>query len=133
MITTTGIRPPPRPEPSRPRRTGADGFQVRDAGATGGGAAVGGVALGGLLSLQEEPAGERDARALAGGFAVLSALSDLQRDLLHQGGDGGPDDSIRRLDQALAAMPGADDPRLVALTRMVALRARIEQWRHGRG
>lgn len=133
MITTGGIRAGMRVDGPRPRRAGADGFAVRDGAAATGGAPVSGVALGGLLSLQEEPAAERDARAMAGGLAVLSVLSDLQRDLLADRGDGATGDVARRLDQALAALPPADDPRLAALTRMVALRARIERWRFGRG
>jgi hypothetical protein len=116
---------------SLPSRRPAGGFSVPADRAAGPASEVAGVSLGGLLALQEaeaEPAGDRQARRR--GRRLLDELAALQRDLL--GGEV-TEERLATLAALLADVPPAADPDLRAAVAAVALRARLELARYGRG
>ncbi|MBV8704221.1 MAG: hypothetical protein JO118_10975 [Acetobacteraceae bacterium] len=91
-------------------------------------AGVAAVSLPGLLALHEagvEAPGDRAARRR--GRDILAALAALQRGLL--GGDDG--EALPALARLARDLPPAADPRLDAVLRAVALRARVELARRG--
>jgi len=138
------------PAPARPARavdgrTKKAGFQLDAASGPGEAAeltSAGGVALDGLLSLQEtgtETARDRAARRQ--GQAALNLLAKLQcaalvRDLAGAVAGGGSGDvasgTMDKLAELMAALPSADDPRLTASLRAVAVRVAVELARWGR-
>jgi hypothetical protein len=97
-----------------------------------------GVALDGLLALQEAGTETvRDRAARRQGQVALTLLAKLQCEVLGAAlaGDGAAglaDATMDRLAELAAASPGADDPRLTASLRAVAVRVAVELARRGR-
>ena len=88
------------------------------------------VALSGMLALQEVATGTaRDKAARRHGFALLEALTQLQKELLTGLGDG--EAGITALTRLTTETPEAEDPGLAAVLDAVRLRAKIELLRRG--
>jgi hypothetical protein len=133
-----GMTPAARAAP----RPAATAFHVDDDGGAGPGRATASAAaaaaaaeagapgaLHGMLVLQEElEESAPDRRARRRGQDLLGALAALQRDLLL--GSIGPG-CLRDLADLLIDMPVADSAALGESVAAVALRARLELWRHG--
>jgi len=96
--------------------------------------AAGGVALDGLLALQEAGTETvRDRAARRQGQVALSLLAKLQCAALAGDGAGGvADGTMDRLAELVSVPTGADDPRLTASLRAVAVRVAVELARRGR-
>ena len=112
---------------SRPKaRDGAPPFVAEAEAPAGsaGPATVAPAALASMLALQElggETGEDRQARRH--GHLLLSALGELQRELLGGHGDGS---ALERLTALLAAVPRATDRRLGAMVSAIVVRARVE-------
>ncbi len=84
--------------------------------------------LGSLLAVQErDETDHRNRNARRHCQDMLRLLTELQRSVL---ADAGVQDAMSRLATLALSVPEAGDPRLSALSRMIALRARVEMARH---
>ena len=116
-----------RVAPRPAARDGAPAFMAAETEAAPGSARSASVApatLGSMLTLQElggETGEDRQARRH--GHLLLSALAELQRELL---GGLGDVSSLERLATLLAAVPRATDRRLGAMVSAIVVRARVE-------
>ncbi len=110
-------------------QTGAAGFALPEtpavapeAGSVS--AAAPSALIGAMLALQEaEPNSSRNRAARRHGETMLGELRALQVGLLGGAAEAG---TLRRLARLAEALPEAADPKLAALVRAVALRARVE-------
>jgi hypothetical protein len=88
------------------------------------------VSLAGMLALQEAETGSiQDKTARRHGFALLEALSTLQKHLLSPLAD--TETALASLTRLAADPPHTTDPALAALLDSIRLRAKIELLRRG--
>ncbi len=128
MITTVQTQAAARIAAERVRRGRTSGsFHVADAPADPMAGVHAATGLGGLLALQESPPESSDRRAWSDGMAILHELRALQ---LAMTGSSMTDASAERIERLLASATTPSDPGLASLLGQVALRARIELWRH---
>ena len=127
MTTIHGLggTTPARPARTAPRQSGFQLAETPAEGETAASVGVENVTLGGLLALQEGAVnGVRDRAARRQGQRLLDVLRELQRARLASG--EGLDAAARRLAELTAISCPADDPRLAAALRDIAVRAAVE-------
>ncbi len=89
-----------------------------------------GVTLAAMLALQEAQSGAlQNQAARRQGFALLAALSDLQKDLLAP--LGSDETALATLTRLAGEPPQTADPALATLLDAIRLRAKIELLRRG--
>jgi hypothetical protein len=124
-ILPTGAIPGTPSRPAQVRKGAGSGFKLPGADAAV--AAHSPLSIAGVdpfLFLQEvEAPAERDARAKQHGFAMLDALSNLQRNLLEPEPNADPIASLKSL---VIGMPMAATPALRDAIDAIALRVHVE-------